>query len=299
LIDAVTGHHLWAKQYDRNLDDIFAVQDEITKSIITAMQVKLTVGEQARSAARGTNSLEAYLKYLQANAYYHRDNIESNALAWQFAEEAIALDPKYAMPYVVLAKINLNVFWVDTSKSQEKSLTEASESLQKAIALDNSNADAHGQLGVLFSFIRQYEKALAQAEKAVALSPSSAESHYLLAKVLTFTGKAEESIPEYKTAIRLNPITPNNYLWSLGLAYAETGQYEEGIIWCEKAIRQEPDSQMAHIMMTVVYSWSGRDEDARAEAAEVLRINPNFSLERFAKRAGPKLVEALRKAGLK
>ena len=299
LIDAITGHHLWAKQYDQNLDDIFSVQDEITKKIITAMQVKLTEGEQARSAAKGTNNLEAYLKYLQANAYYHRANIESNALARQFAEEAIALDPKYAMPYVVLAKINLNVFWVDTSKSQEKSLAEASELLQKAIALDDSNADAHGQLGFLFSLKRQYDKSLAQVEKAIALSPSSAESHYGLAKVLTFTGKAEESIPEYKTAIRLNPIPPNNYYWSLGLSYASTEKYEEGITWCEKAVRQEPDSLMARIMMTVVYSWSGRDEDARAEAAEVLRINPNFSLERFAKRASPELTNALRKVGLK
>jgi len=299
LIDAITGHHLWAKQYDRNLDDIFAVQDQITKNITVAMQVKLTEGEQARSAAKGTNNLEAYLKYLQANEYYHRDNIESNALARRLAEEAIVLDPKYAMPYVVLAKIQLNVFWVDTSKSQEKSLAEASELLQKAIALDDSNADAHGRLGVLFSFTRQYDKALAQAKKAVALSPSSAESHYGLAKVLTFSGKDVESIPEYKTAIRLNPIPPSSYFWSLGLSCAEIGQYEEAIEWCEKAIRQGPDSLMARIMITVVYCWSGRDEEARAEAAEVLRINPNFSLERFAKRAGPKLVEALRKAGLK
>ena len=298
LIDAITGHHLWAKQYDQNLEDIFAVQDEITKKIITAMQVKLTEGVQARTAAKGTDNLEAYLKYLQANEYYHRANIESNALARQLAEEAIALDPKYAMPYVVLAKIQLNVFWVDTSKTQEKSLVEASELLQKAIALDDSNADAHGQLGFLFSLTRQYDKSLAQAEKAVALSPSSAESHYGLAKVLTFTGKAEESIPEYKTAIRLNPIPPNNYFWSLGLSYALIEKYEEGITWCEKAIRQEPDSLMARIMMTVVYSGAGRDEEARAEAAEVLRINPSFSLERFAKRASPKLTNALRKAGL-
>jgi Tfp pilus assembly protein PilF len=83
------------------------------------------------------------------------------------------------------------------------------------------------------------------------------------------------------------------------LALADTGQYGEGIKWCEKAIRQEPDSLFAHIMMTVVYSWSGRNDDARSEAAEVLRINPNFSLERFSKRAAPELTEALRKAGLK
>jgi tetratricopeptide (TPR) repeat protein len=118
-------------------------------------------------------------------------------------------------------------------------------------------------------------------------------------KTLHFAGRHEEAIPEYKKAIRLNPIPPNMYLWSLGLSYAATGQYEEGITWCEKAVRQEPDSLLARIMITVLYSWSGRDEEARVEAAEVLRIDPNFSLEKWEKRANPRLISALRKAGLK
>ena len=299
LIDALSGHHLWAEQYDRNLDDIFAVQDEITKSIITAMQVKLTVGEQARSAARGTNNLEAYLKYLQANEYIQQGNIESYALARQLAEQAIILDPEYAAAYGVLSQLHIADFWLDASKSQEQSLTEAIKLLQKAIDLDDSYAGAHSLLGWVFSHKGQHDKALAQVQKAVALDPNSSESHFRLAKVLNFSDRNEAAILEYKIAIRLDPIPPSIYFWSLGLAYAETGQYDEGIAWCEKAIHREPDSLFARIMMTVVYSWSGRDEEARAEAAELLRINPNFSLERFAKRAGPKLTDALRKAGLK
>ncbi len=146
---------------------------------------------------------------------------------------------------------------------------------------------------------KQHDKALAQAENAVALNPNSALAHINMVKVLTFAGRFEESIPEYKKAIRLNPMPPNRYLWSLGLSYALMGQYEEGITWCEKAVREAPDSLYARIMMTVVYSWSGKDEEARAEAAEVLRINPNFSLEIFAERVSPKFITALRKAGLK
>jgi tetratricopeptide (TPR) repeat protein len=220
-------------------------------------------------------------------------------LGKQLAEEAIALDPEYAMPYVVLAIINIGEFWVGTSKSQEQSLSDATEFLQKAIALDDSNAEAHSRLAFVYTFSEQKEKALEQAKKAVALDPNSSTAHYGMGKVLAFDFRNEEAIPEYKKAIRLNPFPPDSYFWSLGLAFADTGQYEEGIKWCERAIRQEPDSLFAHIMMTVVYSYSGRDEDARVEAAEVLRINPNFSLERFAKRAGPGLVDALRKAGLK
>jgi TolB-like protein/cytochrome c-type biogenesis protein CcmH/NrfG len=299
LIDATTGNHLWSERYDRDLKNIFAVQDDITKNIIMAMQVKLTEGEQARAAAKGTNNLEAYLKYLQANEYYHRGNMESNALAKQLAGEAIALDPEYAMAYGVLAKTRIVDFWLDTSKSQEQSLAEATELLQKAIVLDDTYAEAYGILGSVFSMRRQPDEALTQAKKAVALNPNSAELHYRLAKVLVFDEKDEEAIPEYKIAIRLNPIPPTKYLWSLGIAYAETRQYDEAITWCKKAVRQAPDNLWARIMMTTVYSWSGRDEEARAEAAEVLRIQPKFSLERFAKRADPKLVSALRKAGLK
>jgi TolB-like protein/class 3 adenylate cyclase len=111
LIDAITGHHLWAKRYDRNLSDIFAVQDEITKEIITAMQVRLTEGEQVRAAAKGTNNLEAYLKYLQAHELIYRLNPESNALGRQLTEEAIALDPEYAWAYNLLARTHITDVW--------------------------------------------------------------------------------------------------------------------------------------------------------------------------------------------
>jgi adenylate cyclase len=299
LIDALNGHHLWAKRYDRNLSDIFAVQDEITKKIITAMQVKLTEGEQARAAARGTDNLEAYLKCLQANEYLHRGNIENNALAKQLTEEAIALDPEYAWAYYNLGRARQSDVWYGTSKSPKQVLAEATELLQKAIVLDDNLAEAHGLLGFIYAVERQHDKAFAQGKKAVALNPNSAMAHLWLGKVLTFASRWEESIPEYKIAIRLNPIPPSYYLWSLGLSYGATGQYDEAIAWCEKAVHMDPDSLMARIMMTAVYSWSGRDEEARAEAAEVLRINPDFSLERFAKKAGSGLVSALRKAGLK
>jgi TolB-like protein/Tfp pilus assembly protein PilF len=306
LIDALNGHHLWAKRYDRNLSDIFAVQDEITKEIITAMQVKLTEGEEVRVAAKGTNNLEAYLKYLQVNEYIQRMNPESNALGKQLAEEAIALDPEYASAYFALGRAHILDVWLGVSKSPEQSIARAIELVQKAIVLDDTFAEAHGLLGFLYSMERQHDKAVAQAEKAVVLNPNSAFAHLILGKTLFFAGRLEESIPEYKKAIRLNPIPPNIYLWSLGLSYAYTGQYDEAITWCEKAVSQEPDSLMARIMMAVVYSLSGRAEEARAEAAEVLRIQPKFSLEQFAKRVTYKnqndreqLLGALRKAGLK
>jgi len=306
LIDALTGHHIWADRYDRNLNDIFTVQDEITKKIITAMQVKLTEGEQVRAAAKGTNNLEAYLKCLQANEHIHRQNIESNTLGKQLAEEAIALDPKYAWAYAVLGRAHMMDVFLRSTKSPKDSIAKAIELVQRALVLDDTLAEAYSLLGFLFSNTRQYDKALAKAEHAVALNPNSAYAHYMLGKILVFDGRWEESIPEYKKAIRLNPMPPNTYLWSLGLSYAWTGQYEEAITWCKKAVLQEPNSLMAHEMMAVVYSLSGREEEARAEVTEILRLNPKFSLEKVAKSCGYKketdcerLIGALQKAGLK
>jgi adenylate cyclase len=306
LIDALNGHHLWAEQYDRDLKDIFAVQDDITKNIISALQVQLTVGEQARAAAKGTKNLDAYLKYLQARNYIRELNPESNALAKQLAEEAIALDPKYAWAYYILGRAHMMDVWLTSNKSPKDSIAKSRELAKKAIALDNSLAEPYALLASLNIMTGEHDKAVVQAEKAVALNPNSADLHYRLGKVLIFVGRAEESIPEYKKAIRLDPIPPNYFLYSLGYAYAKTDQYDKAINWCEKAVRQQPDDIFAHIMMASVYSFSGRNEEAQAEAAEVLRINPKFSLEKYAKVINYKnkddrnrVIEALRKTGLK
>jgi adenylate cyclase len=195
--------------------------------------------------------------------------------------------------------------WVRASKSPKESIAKAIELTKKALALDDTNVNAHSLLSFLYSMTRQHDKAIAQAEKAVALNPNSAWAHYMVGKTLFFAGKSEESIPEYKKAMRLDPIPPNHHFWSLGLSYAYTGQYEESITWCEKAVRRDPNDLLARIMMTVVYSLSGRDEEARAEAAEVLRIQPKFSLKKFEKKLTYKreadrerFIGALRKAGL-
>jgi tetratricopeptide (TPR) repeat protein len=283
------------------LKDLFAVQDDITKNIVSAMQVKLTEGEQARATAKGTNNLEAYLKCLQANELVHRVNPESNALAKQLAEEAVALDPEYAWAYYNLGRAHQLDVFLGVSKSPKQSIGKAIGLMKKAIALDESLAEAHGRLGYIYSMIGKYDEGIAQAEKGVALNPNSAMAHMMLGKTLSFAGRWEESIPVYKKSIRLNPFPTNFYLYSIGISYAFTGQYEEAITWCEKAVRQEPDSLYARIMMTVVYSWSGQDEKARAEAAEVLRIQPKYTIKqsRYKREEDRERFDgALRKAGL-
>ena len=305
LIDAISGHHLWAERYDRKLKEIFAVQDELTKNIITAMQVKLTEGEQARTAAKGTNNLEAYLKCLQAMATMRQFNIESNALAKQLAQEAIALDPEYAMAYIVLSSTHQMDVWLGTSKSPKQSTAKSMELIQKAIELNPNYAEAYGHLGFTYSMLGEHDKAVANAERAVVLNPNSAYAHMRLGHTLRFADRNAEAIPEYIKAIRLNPIPPTNYLFGLGMAYHRTGQHELGIKWCEKAVRQDPDSFLAHLLLTEIYSEVGREKEARAQAAEVLRINPKFTVDIWEKAIKSKNIEekkrtmdALRKAGL-
>jgi adenylate cyclase len=163
-------------------------------------------------------------------------------------------------------------------------------------------AEAYGALGFTFSMMGKHDKAAATAEKEVAIDPNSANTLAMLGHTLRMANRPEEAILAYTKAIRLNPISPNFYLFGLGVSYSLAGQHEEGIKWCEKAVRQAPGDYIARIIMTAVYSMAGRDEDARAEAKEVLRINPKYFLAKAEKRAKYEyketMIQALHKAGL-
>jgi adenylate cyclase len=302
FIDALSGRHLWAERYDRELKEIFAVQDELTKKIITAMQVELTEGEQARVDAGGTNNLEAYLKFLQARDNVNKLNIEGNALGKKLAQEAIDMDPNYAMAYRVLAAANRMDVLLGISKSPKESMGTCIKLLKKAIELDETYAEAYGALGFTLSLIGQHDKAVATAEKAVSLDPNSATTYAMLGHTFRLADRPKEAITSYTKAIRLNPLPPSFYLFGLGLSYSLDGQYEKGIEWCEKAVRENPDNFFARIILTAVYSMAGRYEEARVEGIEALRINPKYSLAKAEKRAKykykDKMFAALRKAGL-
>jgi adenylate cyclase len=305
LIDAIKGNHLWSETYDRELKDIFAVQDDITQKILTGLQVELTRGEQARVYARGTNNLKAYLKYLQAYEKWIQMNKESNPLARQLAEEAIALDPDYAVPYLILAATHMMDVFLGSSKSPKDSINQAMELNKKALALDDSLAVAHSQLGLLYTMTRQHDKGVAEAERGVELNPNSSVAHDLLGMTLDYAGRPEEAIPMFKKAIRLAPFAPAKFYYHLGRAYLFTGQCEEAISACEEAVRRGSNTPAAHRIATAAYSICGREEEARTAAAEVLRLNPNFSCDHYAKREPFKnqadidlIIGALRKAGL-
>jgi len=305
LVDTTTGNHLFSERYDREVKDLFALQDDITMKVMTAMRVQLTEGDYARASAKGTKNLEAYLKAMQS--YQQRQVLtkEGQARARQLAEEAIALDPGYAMAYCHLAAALGNEAPMGVYKNVSEVLARSMELAQKAVALDDSLAQAHATLGFQYTLRRDFDRAIAEGERAVALEPNSAEIVASLAAMLEWADRPEEAISLLKKAMRLSPIPQPIWLLNMASAYIRMGQYEESIPVSKAVLQKQPDQKSAHIFLAIAYISTGREQEARAEAAEILRIDPQFSWERLA-RALPRKNqdemnrrgELLRKAGL-
>ena len=284
LIDAKTNNHIWAERFDRVMKDIFSLQDEITVKIINSLQVELTEGEHARLWRKGTDNLEAYLKSLRARELYLTQTKENIIQARRIAEEAIALDPEYAPPYHVLSVIHFQEVFLRITKSPQQSFKQAVEFIQKAIALDDSYALAHGWLGFLNTYImRKYEKGIREAHKGVDLDPNGAHGYLYLSMSLRYAGKFKEAILPIEKAIRLNPFPPVTYFKYACSAYYGAGRYEEAIAAGKKAVKVSPNDAGSHMVLAIAYSLAGRQEEARIAAKEVLRLNPKFSVALFRK----------------
>jgi adenylate cyclase len=304
LVDAISGQHVWAESYDRDMKDLFALQDEVILKITSAMSVNLTAGEQARAWAEGTKSLEAYLKLMQGREYYRKGNREGNALARRMAEEAIALDPKYADPYALLGTIFYSEAFLGPGLPKDV-IPKAIESTQKALAMNGSLPEARSRLGVLYSWSGRYDEGIAEAERGVELDPNSGEANFNLGVVLRFAGKPKEAIPVLQKAIRLEPLAPDNYNRQLGLAYLHAGDCKEAIATCEKGVKGQPDHLISRVIIAAVYGSCGKEAEALKAGSEVLRINPKFNVESFLRNTPYKnpshrelVAQGLRKAGL-
>jgi adenylate cyclase len=305
LVDAITGHHLWSERYDRPLKDVFALQDEIVQKIVTTLKLQLTLREQGYLVRKTTDNLEAYDSFLRGLEAFNRYTPEARIQARQRFEKALALDPQYAEAYVRLAGIYARG-WTLQWDQDSQALEQAFELVQKAVALDHSLPLAHRVLGTVLVWKKQHDQAIAAAERAVALDPNNAEGYARLGQTLNLTGRPEEALVMVEKAMRLNPRSPAIYLVYLGHAYYSTRRYEEAMAVLKGALTRHPDFLPAHDILAAIYSELGREAEARAEAAEILRLNPKFSLEVHKERIpikDPAVLErhiaALRKAGLK
>ena len=304
LVDTTTGGHVWAERYDRELQDIFALQDEVTQKIVFALKVMLTPEEQTRFRQAPTDNLDAYDALLRGQAYMWRSR-EANVQARQLFEQAIALDPQYAAAYAVLSWTYF-VEWGFQWSQDPQLLAQAFAVAQRAVGLDDSLPLAHTMLGVAYLWQKQHEQAIAEGERAIALGPNYADGYAWLGSTYNVAGRPEEAIEVVQQAMRLNPHEPFYYLAILGSTYRMMGRHEEAIAALKTVLCRNPNYVPAHVQLVAAYSELGQEAEARAGAAEILRLSPNFSLESVKQRLPYKdqaalehYLDGLRKAGLK
>ncbi len=305
LVDGLTGLHIWAERYDRKISDIFALQDDITNQVVTALEVKLTEGEAARVSRRQTDNTEAYELFRRGLEHQRRATKTDNDQARRLFEKAVAVDPSFADAWCFLGYTHQEDWYFGWSENATQSLEQATTLAQKAIALDDSSPCPYMLLETIHLWRRDYEKAIAYGEKAVALEPNHADATLQLARTLTYAGRPEETIELTKKAMRLSPYYPDWYLGVLGTAYRLAGNYDEAIAAYDKRRERNPHSTMPYLGLALVYSEVGRDEEARAAASEVLKRNPRISLNQVKNRLPyqdpaevDRIIAALRKAGL-
>ena len=307
LVDAITASQLLSERFDGETTDLFALQDDITLKVLNAVRVKLE-GEGATGSLKyfkGKQGLDCMLKGLEAAIYIQRQTIPDTNLAREAAEEGLRMCPENPYFYRYLAMAHQNDYWLGSAKSPSESIEKASELLQKALAIDDGYVDAHAQLSHVYTIRKEYDKSVNEGEMAVSLAPGSAWTLFWYATALSNAGRPEEALPLFEKAIRLNPLGPMIFHHNFANALRQAGRLEEALASYKKAIERSPNYFWSHAMLAVVYSQMDRDKEARAAAAEVMRINPKFSLEWVARVSiirDPsrldELINAMRKAGL-
>ena len=304
LVDAITGGHVWAERYDRPLQDLYALQEEVRRKIVAHLALRLTEEEQEQLQRAYTPHPEAYDYTLRAWAYLYRFTPDANAQARQLCEQAIALDPAYGVAYTVLGWTYFMEWFLQWNEDPQ-TLERAFVLAQKAIALDDSLPPAHELLGQVYLWKNKHEQAIAEVKRALAHGPNWFSSYASLGRFLNYAGRPEEAIGFAEQARRFSPRTPIYYLPVLGQAYYLTGRYEEAITALKKVLALNPNQIDAHLGLAASYGEFGQEAEAQAEVAEARRISPNFSLEGSRQRLPYKdpatlerVLAALRKAGL-
>ena len=278
LIDGVTGGRRWAERYDRKVEDIFSVQDELTEQIVQALEVSLTDSERERLTHKDTENLEAYDFLLRGKDLYLRFTREANDQARQMFEQAVALDPNFVPAYAELARVYIQARNHGWSESLVESLKRAREYGEKALALDDQLAQAHNVLGFTDMWQKRHEQARAHVDRALAVDPNFADSHMVRAFTLGFVGRAEEAVRAVEHAMRLNPSAPFWYMWALGITCFVKQDYVNAVAACKKASSANPNFVFAHLWLAAGYGLLGQPE-AKDEAAHCLRLNPDVSVK--------------------
>ena len=305
LIDAATGRHLWAERFDRDLTDVFALQDEVTQKIVSALAVKLTSGEERRLSRATQVNPEAYDMLLRGLELLRRFTRRTNLEAQEYFNKAAALDPTYARAYADLALSHSMDVFFGWTKTPETHLAKALEFGKTALALDQSLPQVPFALAGVYRSMLEFDKSIAAARRSVELDSNYADGYAQLAQTLVHAGLPDEGITAIGKAMRLNPRHPFFYVWILGHAHFLSKRYEAAIAASKKALDRNPDFPGARRTLAAAYAYLGRLDEAAWEVEEILSRDPEFTLAK-ARRITPykraedmeHYIAGLRKAGL-
>jgi len=304
LIDASTNHHLWAERYDRDLIDLFKLQDELVQTIVTKMAIRIDETERARTMRKDTDNLQAYDYLLRGWEYFYQNTREGNKDARLMFQRAIEIDSRYSSAYAALAWSYLNDFYYGWTMFPDKSLQRTHDLAKKALSMEESNALAHSALGSIYLRRRQYDLAMSELQRAIELNPNDTYSQRQLGSVMLYSGRIDEAIYWIESALRLNPNLSLGAFMLLGQAYYLSGRYEDAITILKKGLAKNPDYMGHHLMLAAAYAQAGYTEEAKRSAAKVLRLDPFFELDSYGtvfrnSEDRSQIVQGLRKAGLK
>ena len=302
LIDALTDNHVWAERYDRKFEDIFAVQDEVTRNIVATLAGRLEATERQRVRTDRTENLGAYDYLLRGREIFHRFTPDANHEARRFYEKAIALDPNYARAYASLVWTYILDFREAWSDNPEEALDRALEVSRKGAGLCPTAHSIHLTLGHVLLHKGMHEDAIEALEAAVSLNPNDADSYVFLARALAYSGRPDDAVELVEEAMRVNSNFPNWYIWTKGMAYFIAQRYDEAITTLRNI--KSPETRV-YRWLAAAYGQKDYEKEARAAAEEYLRRSPHFSFDHHRKTEPFKETEdlehylsGLRKAGL-
>lgn len=285
LIDAASGHHLWAERFDRDSGDVFAVQDEITKEIVSALQIELTEGEQARLAARGTNNLEAWQLTFQGRTLVHEHVEDSVAKGLGLLEKALRRDEAYALAWEGLAEAHwtqwLNDGW---SASREASLDAALGASDRALALDAENPEILAMRSLIFVSYQRFDEALALAKDVEASVQSQANALAIAAITLRVCGAPERAVVQLKKAMRQCPVYPAWFSEDLAKSHWVLQHYDEAVEIAKEAIHSDPGFTYPYMVLAMSYAELGRTQEAEEAVRQVLQIDPAANIDAWTQR---------------
>lgn len=279
LINGGSGGHVWAERYDRELDDIFAIQDEITGNIVQALKVELDVGEKERMGQQLSTNVEAYDYALRGRDYLHRMTPEANAQAQELYEKSLALDPKLSAAHAEYAIVLYVAYTSGWNNSTEETLNKGVCHAHRAIELTPDSALAHRSMAYGYLWSGDLDNAVVEIEEAFRLGPSTADVLASHGYILSYANRPEEAISSIEQAIRLSPEHPPIWLHFLGHAHFVDGNYGLAVMPLERRIRREPRTDISRVLLAACYGHLGRCDEARKEWEKVLEINPTYSME--------------------